>query len=455
MNPFSTMNNSLSNPSEKFLKLKGLLETSKFFQKRQSGLAKSDKSLNFSPILSKNLPLYFSLVEKPVNLLFSLDQFFFEFSKKIYQQRKAGDFFQQLKERKKLSLFYGSLSQKQLQNLFADAAQKKGYFSKNLLSLLERRLDVVIFRSGLVKSIAEARQLIHHEKILVNSLKMSIPSYCLNPGDVVSITPNAVKKITHQLVNTAKKKRQFLRIYGDLSSKLKKPFFLLKKKRKIHESKIAYNLFVSLISTRIQLRTFWKFNAQKYTFKNENSILALLKLKSNSLKGFKNDTSLGLSKNINTRKTKQKKSQKLFHTTESSFQKNPVFWSTRLTNLKSRKKSFPIQRKWNPSRFQKTSGVFSKNTETLCKKNLVLFCRYLQSSKKVSGLVRSNMRKCLIKRSNYQQKSAFKKVLDFRLVKPLNVEISYTLFTVIYLYSPQRIHFPFYIDLDLIKRSFR
>ena len=57
--------------------------------------------------LSKDVSLYVSLVKKPINLLFSLDQFLFEFSKKTYQQKKTGEFFQQLKERKKLSLFYG------------------------------------------------------------------------------------------------------------------------------------------------------------------------------------------------------------------------------------------------------------------------------------------------------------------------------------------------------------
>ena len=66
----------------------------------------------------KNLSLYLSIIEKPINLLFSIDQFIFEFSKKTYQQKKSGEFFQQLKERKKLSLFYGHLTKKQLINLF-------------------------------------------------------------------------------------------------------------------------------------------------------------------------------------------------------------------------------------------------------------------------------------------------------------------------------------------------
>ena len=61
--------------------------------------------LNKKVDLSKDFLLYFSIIKKPLNLLFSMDQFLFEFSKKKYQQKKTGEFLQQLKERKKLSFF--------------------------------------------------------------------------------------------------------------------------------------------------------------------------------------------------------------------------------------------------------------------------------------------------------------------------------------------------------------
>ena len=157
--------------------------------------------------ISKDLPLYLSLIEKPINLLFSIDQFVFEFSKKTYQQKKSGEFFQQLKERKKVSLFYGDLPRKQLVKFFQDARKMKGYFSKNLLALVESRLDVVLYRNGLVRTIAEGRQLIKHKKVQVNQKFISSPSIVLKPGDIISLQKLG-NQLTHFLKTTKDKKQK-------------------------------------------------------------------------------------------------------------------------------------------------------------------------------------------------------------------------------------------------------
>lgn len=149
------------NTNKKLVKLNYLLENSKI--KSVSPCFQLENSVE-TVEMSKNVSLFFSLIEKPINLLFSIDQFIFEFSKKTHQQRKAGDFFHQLKERKKLSLFYGHLTRKQIFNIFTKAKKNKGSFSKNILCLLEKRLDVVLYRSGLAKTIAESRQLVKHKK---------------------------------------------------------------------------------------------------------------------------------------------------------------------------------------------------------------------------------------------------------------------------------------------------
>ena len=86
---------SILNNSEKLLKLNYLLQNSKI-----TVTSKLSRFPEFSSNLSKDLPFYLSLIEKPINLLFSSDQFFFEFSKKTYQQKKTGEFFQQLKKEK-------------------------------------------------------------------------------------------------------------------------------------------------------------------------------------------------------------------------------------------------------------------------------------------------------------------------------------------------------------------
>ena len=92
----------LEQNSQKLVKLNYLLQNSKIsttsslWKQKERSESEAQKAVD----LSKDVSLYVSLVKKPINLLFSLDQFVFEFSKKTYQQKKTGEFFQQLKERK-------------------------------------------------------------------------------------------------------------------------------------------------------------------------------------------------------------------------------------------------------------------------------------------------------------------------------------------------------------------
>ena len=125
--------------------------------------------------------------KNPVNLLFSNDQFLYEFLLKYPQRKKTSEYKLQLKEQKKLSLFYGCLSKKQIRKYFIESHSSKGEFAKQFIGLLERRLDVIIYRSQFVKNILTARQLISHKKVLVNQKIISIPSYLVNPGDIISI----------------------------------------------------------------------------------------------------------------------------------------------------------------------------------------------------------------------------------------------------------------------------
>lgn len=214
-NQLSQLLNEKNYSSPKLTKLKYLLEKSQ----------NVDSLYQEKPHeLSKDLPLFLSLIEKPLNLLFSIDQFVFEFSKTTYQQKKNGDFFQQLKERKKLSLFYGHLTRKQMVNLFKKAEKIKGYLSRNLFSLLERRLDVVIYRTGLTQTIAEARQLIKHNKIQVNNTRVNVSSYSLNPGDVISIKSEKQSGFIRQIVDTLNtdKQKPHSKVFEEYYSSLKK-----------------------------------------------------------------------------------------------------------------------------------------------------------------------------------------------------------------------------------------
>ena len=90
----------------------------------------------------------------------------------------------QFREKQKTRRYYGVL-ERQFENYYAEADRKEGVTGENLLILLERRLDNVVYRAGLALSRKEARQLVLHGHFTVNGKKVNIPSFSVKPGDVI------------------------------------------------------------------------------------------------------------------------------------------------------------------------------------------------------------------------------------------------------------------------------
>lgn len=111
-------------------------------------------------------------------------------------ERKSKVFAEILICLRKLKAFYGYIPLKQLNKIFVNAKKAPGYFSKNFFSLIERRLDVVLYRSGYAKNIIAARQACLHSKVLINSKVCNIPSTQLNPGDIISFSSNFIVEST-------------------------------------------------------------------------------------------------------------------------------------------------------------------------------------------------------------------------------------------------------------------
>src|SRR5471030_1317025 len=103
----------------------------------------------------------------------------------------------QLREKQKVRRIYGIL-ERQFKNYFAKATRLKGSTGENLLKLLERRLDNVVYRMGFGSTRAEARQIVNHCGELVNGNAVNIPSYLLAPGDIVSIREGSKTQIRIQ-----------------------------------------------------------------------------------------------------------------------------------------------------------------------------------------------------------------------------------------------------------------
>lgn len=101
-------------------------------------------------------------------------------------RKKVTDYGEQLREKQKVKRAYGLL-EKQFREYYEKATRMKGVVGENMLSLLERRLDNVIYRMGIGDSRAQSRQIVNHGHICVNGRVVNIPSYSVKVGDVVSI----------------------------------------------------------------------------------------------------------------------------------------------------------------------------------------------------------------------------------------------------------------------------
>lgn len=93
----------------------------------------------------------------------------------------------QLLAKQQLKKYYGNIGERQFRNIYKEADRRPGDTSENLIGLLERRLDAVVYRMKLVPTVFAARQFVNHGHVLVNGKPVNIPSYRLNDGDVVEV----------------------------------------------------------------------------------------------------------------------------------------------------------------------------------------------------------------------------------------------------------------------------
>jgi small subunit ribosomal protein S4 len=120
-----------------------------------------------------------------------LDPVFLGYDKKtkrqlIHRSRKLSEYGTQLREKQKAKFIYGVL-EKPFRNYYEKADRMKGMTGENLMTMLESRLDNVVFRMGFARTRREARQVVGHKHILVNGKCINLPSYRVKAGDVVEV----------------------------------------------------------------------------------------------------------------------------------------------------------------------------------------------------------------------------------------------------------------------------
>jgi small subunit ribosomal protein S4 len=119
---------------------------------------------------------------------------------------KLSDFGTQLRAKQKLKGYYGNITEKQFRRIYAEASRLRGDTGAQLVGLLERRLDAVVYRSKFVATVFAARQFINHGHVNVNGRRVNIASYKVKPGDLIEVREKS-KQLTVVLEAVASAER--------------------------------------------------------------------------------------------------------------------------------------------------------------------------------------------------------------------------------------------------------
>ncbi|KZS00473.1 Uncharacterized protein APZ42_003205, partial [Daphnia magna] len=111
------------------------------------------------------------------------------------RRKKPSDYGTQLMAKQRLKGYYGNIGERQFRRIYEEAVRRRGDTGENLIELLERRLDAVVYRMKYVPTVFASRQFVSHGHVTVNGKRVNIPSYIVKDGDVI-----AVKEKSRQLV---------------------------------------------------------------------------------------------------------------------------------------------------------------------------------------------------------------------------------------------------------------
>jgi small subunit ribosomal protein S4 len=114
------------------------------------------------------------------------------------KRKKISDYGNQLLAKQKLKSYYANMTEKQFRKAYETATKRKGDTAENLIGLLERRLDVVVFRMNLAHTMQQARQMVSHGHIQVNGQRVTIPSYLVRDGDTLGVVERSKDKLMVQ-----------------------------------------------------------------------------------------------------------------------------------------------------------------------------------------------------------------------------------------------------------------
>ena len=137
---------------------------------------------------------------------------------------KISDYGNQLAAKQKMKFYYGNMNERQFRNVYRKAIKKRGNTSENLVGLLERRLDTVIYRAKFATTVFSARQIINHGHIKINGKKVNIPSFLVSEKDTIEIRDKS-KELT-MIIGAIVSKERDIPEYIQMDEKNKKLKFV-------------------------------------------------------------------------------------------------------------------------------------------------------------------------------------------------------------------------------------
>lgn len=140
------------------------------------------------------------------------------------KRKKVSDYGNQLLAKQKLRSYYVNMTEKQFRRAYETANKLKGDTAENLVGLLERRLDVVVFRMNIVQTMYQARQFVNHGHVRVNGQRVTIPSYSLREGDVVEVASATKDKV--MVIDALQNRERDVPEYIDMDEKALKATFV-------------------------------------------------------------------------------------------------------------------------------------------------------------------------------------------------------------------------------------
>ena len=322
------------------------------------------------------------------------------------QEKRSSPFLLQLLERKKLRILYGNLSNREINAVIKQAKINRGGLGDNIFRLLESRLDVVLRKIGFLPTISFARQWIYHGKVQVNSKVLTIANYNLQPGDIISISPSHC---------------QFLKTQIDA---------LLGRHmvKKVATSVIDHHNLSKTSISLSKMSTRWTPKGKGDT-KNRRSLATPL-----------SKPWFGWEKNRSLPFNPLSVSSPVIDNSSKGFRGHPFLepWPVRESLLHT------------PLNLASIMGFSMIGPDMIRPNDPPIDLPTSRCSSKMSNPSGSSL---MINEIDHRLSVDQREKLRFFSLKLTHVEVSFRLFTAIYLYSPQRILLPATIDIEKIRKS--